>query len=201
MKKCFVDLETTGLEPWVEDELEVNRKGVILSAGFALEDRRELEVIITPTPEEWGHASPRALEVNGMDWDFLKENGIPFVDAISVILKWFEENNVTREDWVFVAQNSKFDKKFLVHFIGEWLEFVNGPTVWVDTIPIFKDVGRKAGLNVRYQNTHHMSQQLGVPEEPKPHQAIEGARAVRRNYDAMKKLAKEKDIKWLKHYG
>ncbi len=197
MKRCFVDLETTGLNPW-KDNVRKNDKGVILSAGFVLETGPELEVIITPTVEEWGYASPQALQVNGMTWDFLKENGELFGDAFRRIIWWLSQN-VNAEEWVFYAQNAPFDKKFLLHFLGDWLEFINMPSTWVDFIPIYKSVGRKLGLNVHYQNTHHISKQLGVPEEPKPHQAIEGARALKRNYEALRKLAAEKDVEWPKH--
>ena len=195
MKRCFVDLETTGLNPW-KGNVNNNDKGVILSAGFVLETGPELEMIITPTVEEWGYASPQALEINGMTWDFLKEEGMPWENAARGILHWLVENEITENGWVFYAQNAPFDKKFLLHFLGDWLEFIDVPTTWVDLIPIYKNVGRKLGLNVHYQNTHHISKQLGVPEEPKPHQAIEGARALKRNYEALRKLADEKDVEW-----
>ena len=196
MKKCFVDLETTGLDPWVDDPEELNKKGVILSAGFVLETGPELQVIFLPTLEEWGHASPQALEVNGMNWDYLKENGVEFSEGVSQIIQWLKENNVTNEEWVFMAQNSQFDKKFMIHFMSDWLKFVDAPETWIDFIPIYKNVGSKLGLNIRYQNTHHISKQLGVPEEPKPHQAIEGARALKRNYDALKARADSKSLSW-----
>ncbi len=198
MKRCFVDLETTGLNPW-RDNGKANDKGVILSAGFILETGPELEVIITPTVEEWGHASSQALQVNGMTWDFLKENGVPWEDAARRILEWLSEEEITEEEWVFYAQNAPFDKKFLLHFLGDWLTFIDVPTVWIDFIPIYKRVGRELKLNVHYQNTHHISKQLGVPEEPKPHQAIEGARALNRNYEALRKLAAEKKVGWPEH--
>ena len=195
MKKCFIDLETTGLDPWIDDP-ESKKKGVILSAGFVLDSGEELQVIITPTPEEWGFASPKALEVNGMEWDYLKENGETFQDAVSIIISWLKENNITDEEWVFMAQNASFDKKFLLHFMDEWLQFVNAPKTWIDFIPIYKNLGSSLGLNIRYQNSHHISRELGVPEEPKPHEAIEGAKALKRNYDAMKLLADNKGLKW-----
>jgi DNA polymerase III epsilon subunit-like protein len=196
VKKCFIDLETTGLDPWVDDPEETTKKGVILSAGFVLETGEEFQVIITPTLEEWEHASPQALKVNGMTWDFLKENGEIFQDAVSEIITWLKEQNVNNEEWVFVAQNAPFDKKFMYAFMDEWLKFVNAPETWVDFIPIYKNIGALVGLNVHYQNSHHISKQLGVPEEPKPHEAIEGARALKRNYDALKALADNKKLKW-----
>lgn len=198
MKKCFVDLETTGLEPWNENPNDKKHKGVVLSAGFVLDDGSELDVIITPTIEEWGYASPYALKVNGMTWDFLKENGVERDVAQDTILHWLIANKVQLDnDYVFFAQNSSFDRKFLMHLMGEWLHFMGAPTAkedWVDMIPIYKLVGGALGLNVHYQNTHHISKQLGVPEEPQPHEAIEGARAVRRNFEALGERAEKEGV-------
>lgn len=194
MKKCFVDLETTGLEPWNEDPNDKKHKGVVLSAGFILDDGSELEVIITPTIEEWGHANSHALKVNGMTWDFLEKNGVERSVAQEIILNWLLANKVQKDnDYVFFAQNSSFDKKFLLHLMGDWLSFMGAPVQWVDMIPIYKLIGKALGLNIRYQNTHHISRELGVPEEPQPHQAIEGARAVRRNFEALGERA-EKEV-------
>jgi len=196
VKKCFIDLETTGLSPWVDTPELLKKKGVILSAGFVLETGPEFQVVITPTPEEWGFASPKALEVNGMTWDYLKEHGVVLQEAISKIITWLKEQDVNNEEWVFMAQNASFDKQFMIHFMDEWLKFVNAPEEWIDFIPIFKNLGSKLGLNVFYQNGHHISRELGVPEEPKPHEAIEGARSLKRNYDALKSLADIKGLKW-----
>jgi len=193
MKKCYVDAETTGLNPWLDNN-DKKAKGVILSIGFVLDSKEKLEVIITPTPEEWGHASPRALEVNGMTWDFLKEYGMTRDDAKNTILDWLREQDVNKEEYVFFAQNAPFDKKFLLNLLGASLEFINAPADWMDMIPIYKLIGRALGLNVHYQNTHHISKQLGVREEPKPHEAIEGALAVKRNFNALKKKALEEGI-------
>jgi len=195
VKKCYVDLETTGLNPWVDGDGK-NDKGVILSAGFILETGNEAQVIITPTEEEWGYANPIALEVNGMEWEYLVKFGVPFADAVTFICDWLADNEVTSDEWVFMAQNAPFDRKFLEHFMGDWLKFANAPETWVDFIPIYKDIGFKLGLNVRKQNTHHISQQLGVPEEPKPHEAIEGARALKRNRDELKSRAEKEGIAW-----
>lgn len=193
MKKCYVDAETTGLNPW-QDNKNKNDKGVILSIGFILDSREELEVIITPSPEEWGYASPRALEVNGMTWDFLKENGMHRDDAKNMILEWLQKHKVNKDEYEFFAQNASFDKKFLLHLMGPSLAFINVPDIWIDMIPIYKLIGGALGLNIRYQNTHHISRELGVPEEPQPHEAIEGARAVKRNFRALEARAQKEGI-------
>lgn len=184
-KKCFLDLETTGLDPG---------PGVILSMGFSLGIGKEFEIIIKPTKEEWEAASPRALEVNGMTMEFLDKYGIPLEEAKQVFLSWLIEEQITNENYVFFAQNAPFDKKWLLYFMSDVLAFADAPKVWVDLIPIYKHVGAQLGLNVHYQNTHHISQQVDVPEEPKPHTAINGARAVRRNYEGLKMMALKQGV-------
>lgn len=189
LKKAFIDLETSGLEPG---------KGVIFSAGVTLSTgEEETEVIFTPTREEFDNASPKALEVNGMTWDYLVENGVPFDQARKELLSWLVDVGVNRDNWVFMAQNAKFDRKFMEHFMKDLMySFYGLPDTWVDFIPLYKHYGRKLELNVKYRNQTHIAEQLGVPPEPEVHEALEGARSLKRNYMALRQLAKKNGLEW-----
>jgi DNA polymerase III epsilon subunit-like protein len=188
-KKCYVDIETTGLEP----SGPVGTRGVILSAGFVLETGEEFEVVIMPSEQDWKDANSVALQVNGITKEFLLKRGVEPDIAFKSIAVWLMEHGVSEANgWVFFGQNPSFDRKFILFYMKEYLSWIDAPRRWVDMIPYFKKLGPILKLDTTRQNTHHISQQLGVPEEPKPHQAIEGAKAVKRNYEALQRLAKEK---------
>jgi DNA polymerase III epsilon subunit-like protein len=187
-KKVFIDIETSGLSPG---------EGVIFSIGLALSTGPEIEVIIAPTKEEFDRSSPKALEVNGMTWEYLSKHGIPLNEAIKKALGWLVEKGVNSEDWVFMAQNAKFDKKFMNHFMGEYMySFYGLPETWIDFIPLYKKYGRLLGLNIRYQNQTHIAKQLDVPPEPEVHLALEGARSLKRNYEALRARAEKEGHDW-----
>lgn len=187
--KVFIDIETSGLKPG---------KGVIFSIGLTLSTGPdEKEVVIRPTKEEFDNSSPKALEVNGMTWEYLVDHGIPLDEAIKSTLGWLAEKGVDSDNWVFMAQNAKFDKRFMNHFMGEYMySFYGLPEKWIDFIPLYKKYGRKLGLNVKYQNQTHIAEQLEVPPEPEVHRALEGARSLKRNYMALKARAEKEGHEW-----
>jgi DNA polymerase III epsilon subunit-like protein len=187
LSRCFIDLETTGLEPG---------KHVILSAGFVLNyGEPELEVTILPTKEEWARAEPRALEVNGMTYDHLKKVGVPLKEAKKTILQWLIENSVLYTKAVFVGHNTRFDIGFLNKFLGPELRWGRTPIddVYLDIIEDFKELKRKDPKlrNLRKSNALAISQALGVEPEPNVHNALQGARVAMRNYWALVKRRDE----------
>lgn len=186
--KIFIDTETSGLEPG---------RGVIFSVGIVLSTGPETEVVICPTKEEFDRSSPKALEVNGMTWEFLSEKGIPLDQATKRTLDWLVENEVDSENWVWMAQNAKFDRKFMEHFMGDFMYgFYGLPKKWIDFIPLFRKYGSELGLNTKYRNQAHIAKELEVPPEPEIHYALEGARSLSRNYMALKVRAEKHGLDW-----
>lgn len=179
MRLCFIDIETSGLEP---------PDAVILSIG-AIADGEEFYVVIRPTEEEWQRASPKALEVNGMTWEDVSQ-GISLSDAKWQLLQFLLKHNID-EDANFVGQNPRFDMKFLSFYMGAELDFVGAPIGKpVDIRELYKRflVRHELAPILEYYSGKNIANTLGVPEEPEPHNALEGARVVARNYLAIKKL-------------
>lgn len=99
---CFVDIETTGLDPRTHEIIEL---GVVLARikDDVLEVTGQLDLKIHPTHIET--ADPVALRVNGYteaDWLF----GVSIEDA----LKTFAEKTAGA---IFVAHNATFDYGFI----------------------------------------------------------------------------------------
>jgi DNA polymerase III epsilon subunit-like protein len=177
----FVDIETSGLEP--------SQGACILAIGAISEKNvkknpiSEFSVLVKPTEMQWKVASPEALKVNGLTWERLSEEGVPFADARDMFIEWLVSNNV-RSTFTYVGQNPGFDLKFLGSFMGDELEFVDFPTKdIVDIRDLYSIlVNRKKVPYLKYRSGKNISLAIGVEPEPEVHDALEGARVVRRNY-------------------
>lgn len=180
-KLCFIDLETTGLEPG---------RYVILSIGAVTSDDKEYYAVIKPTLEQWACASPEALVINGFDWVTLDVEGRKFTEVRDEFCKWLVENGIEQGKSLFVGQNPDFDFKFLKFFMGGYLEYINIPLPPVDVRDIYTTAINKGKLfpTAQFRHGKTISLELGVEPEPEPHNALEGAKVIRRNFEALVKL-------------
>jgi DNA polymerase III epsilon subunit-like protein len=186
----YVDIETTGLEP--------SEGAVMLSIGAIaeLDEGEEVatlpntELIILPTKDQWGQASPKALQVNGMTWEYLEKHGVPLRDAEAAFGRFIAEH-VFLKGFVHVGQNPDFDLKFLRFYWALTLVFLGYPfskPTPINIIELTKETQRfDPTLKTRYYNSHAISKALGVEEESKVHTAMGGTLAVYRNYKALYK--------------
>jgi DNA polymerase III epsilon subunit-like protein len=186
----FLDLETTGLKP--------EEGAVILSIGAIAELRgkanagkvAEFEAVVLPTSAQWEKASPEALKVNGMTWGYLEKHGKPLEIVMYEFLAWLQANGVSLEHHFLVGQNPQFDLGFLKCYMPE-LQFIGFPLEGaIDNRDLYSIlVSRKVmpflPQNMGGRKSENLSQALGVTPEPWPHTALEGARAVQRNYQKM----------------
>jgi len=191
----FVDIETSGLK--LEDG------AVILAIGAVAELKgkklagqvSEFYGVILPTPEQWAAASPQALTVNGLTWAYLCEHGKPLQRVVEDFTQWVYENKITATSHVHVGQNPAFDLCFLKHFMQAELEFVGYPLYGecVDNRDLYGilESRRVMPYLAREQGgrtSERISAALGLEPEPLPHNALEGARAVQRNFNRLCEL-------------
>ena len=185
--KIFLDLETSGFEP--------SQGAVILSMAFIYQKHtgdvpnkedevEEILIDILPTKEEWEKASPGALKVNGMTWEYLTEHGVPLAEAKYQLARWLTHKVGVADDSFLVGQNPKFDLKFLRSFIGNELTFIGFP--WsdiVDNINLFKQL-KQLDTSIKSPDNkgHSISAAIGVDAEDVVHTALGGAQVVYRNY-------------------
>lgn len=187
LAKVYIDLETTGLNPG---------EHVVLSLAFIHEDQygttETLDLVIKPTELEWSRAHPRALEVNGMTWEFLEEHGIPLNEARDEVYAFVVRKKIKTTRAIIIGQNPDFDVKFLKHFFPnlQWLGFPYESVF--DNIKYAKTLARYDLTFVpEGYSTHKLSRSLGVLEEDQVHTALGGAKAVMRNYKALRKRTDE----------
>lgn len=184
----FLDIETSGLYP--EQGHCILGIGAIVVKNVKKNPESEFSIAITPTRDQWALAAPEALKVNGFTYDYLVENGKPFAEAKTDFIRWLVEHGVTEGKYTYVGQNPSFDLKFLGAYMGKELDFIGFP---LDDIVDNRDlysilVNRRTMPYLKYRSGKNISLALGVPPEPDVHDALEGARVVRRNYEAMMAL-------------
>jgi DNA polymerase III epsilon subunit-like protein len=186
--KLYLDIETSGFEP--------TEGACIFSIAFIHEKHEpnsdestleELEVVILPTEEQWKNASPGALKVNGITWEYLEKEGVPLDEAKMKIISWLRGRVGNGTDTFLVGQNPKFDLKFFKYFMKPELDFVGFP--WndvLDNIDLFKALKKiDPTINSPDNKGHSISRAIGVEEEDVVHTAIGGARVVYRNFNGI----------------
>lgn len=186
MLGLYVDLETTGLEI---------PRAAILSFGAVADlpdgSVTEFYQLVRPNQEQWAEASPEALEVNGITYDMLKDQ--PTIDQASYLfLSWLSVNKIKAPEYVYIGQNPNFDLGFLRHYV-KGLDFVGFPFENpVDNRKVYSIlVGKKLAPYLKSRKSEFMSEALQVEPEPWPHNALEGARVVRRNNLEMARRLRE----------
>ena len=188
-KRVFIDLETNGLEP---------SKGAIILQIGALTDNEDDPVFydtVLPTNEQYARSSPEAIKVNGLTWEVLQEKGRPWQDVKDDFVRWLDQ--IVIHECVFVGQNPAFDMKFLRYHVPE-VEFLGAPVANpIDIRNMYSTAVRKGLVNpVESGRTGHViSRSLGVEEESEVHDALGGAEVVKRNYDKLQELLKQKQVR------
>jgi len=191
----FVDIETSGLKP------EDGAVPLAIGAVAELKGKKlagqvaEFYGVVLPTREQWAAASPKALVVNGLTWEYLCKHGKPLQRVVEDFAQWVFGNKVTATSYVHVGQNPAFDLRFLKHFFQAELEFVGYPLhgECVDNRDLYGilESRRVMPYLAREQGgrtSERISAALGLEPEPFPHNALEGARAAQRNFNRLYEL-------------
>lgn len=186
-KRVFIDLETNGLEP--------SKGYIILQMGAVTEDGETFYATVLPTNEQYMKSSPDAIKVNGLTWEVLQEKGKPWDEVKDDFVRWL--NKIQIHECVFVGQNPSFDMKFIRYQIPE-VEFLGAPVANpIDIRNLYSTAVRKGLVTpVESGRTGHIiSRSLGVEEESEVHDALGGAEVVKRNYDKLQELLKQKQVR------
>ncbi len=166
-----LDIESSGVDPY---------KNSILSLGAVDLDHPEEQFYDECRAWEGAHVNEEALAVNGFSAtearDPSKKSELELVQGF---IAWAED----RRDWTFVGQNPSFDRDFLMAACQRGhLEFPFAHRS-IDThmlaymhmvehgiVPPFDEGKHRTNINF-----DTVLQYVGIPEEPKPHNALTGA--------------------------
>lgn len=166
---AITDIETTGDNPFVHEIIEI---GLVLCRPESFEIVESLNIKIKPTQIE--KAIPAALERNGYKEENWKD-GVTLAQAMEVY------SEKTR-DAVFYAYNVTFDWGFINEAFRQ-TGFKN--SMDYHRFDIMSMVFGKHKKDMDSVSLNSASKVLGIPEEPMPHSALNGAMQA---YMVLKKI-------------
>lgn len=193
MKLVFLDIETTGLNPEKHDPIEIamcivdtqrckdvssNECNIIFSQNTLL--CPTYTTCIKLDAGRWEIADVEALNVNGFNSDCIW-NGLELADASLSISKFLIDNNIRKENAVFICQNPSFDRMFFHKIISyDFYLKENMPSHWLDLGSLF--LGSiinnhfYQGNEFKIFSKDEIADEIGLPSEEKPHKALNGVK-------------------------
>ena len=196
MTGIFLDTETSGLNPRFHRVLEIAYKILDLETGHVKET---YEAIVQQSPAEWAKSDPNSLKVNGFTWERV-ESGTPLKQVEKEILESFQRWQIRRKEAVFICQNPSFDRSFFSQIIPvELQEELRWPYHWLDLASMHWAVAlerakQHSGSLLPWEigfSKDQIASYYRLPEEVKPHRAINGVNHLILCYEAVVGFPKE----------
>jgi oligoribonuclease len=195
VKTIFFDIETNGLDPYLNVPLEI--------ALICVEENKilfEYESVLRCSVENYIlGSSPQALVTNGISWDDVK-NAKPLEKASSDIIEFFLSHEIDRNNTVFISHNASFDKGFFYQIVSETTcEELNLPYHWLDLASMYfmfyydwfrsQAYGRKK-IDLS-KNSLADFYELG--DEENPHRALNGVKHLMLCYNKLMETLQNRD--------
>ncbi len=167
---AFTDVETSGLDPQRHEIIEI---------GLVLVNQKTGEVIeildVKVKPEHIETADEAALKINGYneaDW----QDAVSTIEAITLY-------GEKAKNAIFCSHNVTFDWSFIAEAFKK--AGLKSPLDY-HRLDLFTLIWSKTkGSNIESFSLSKVAQFLGLPEEPLPHRAINGARTAHEIYRRM----------------
>jgi DNA polymerase-3 subunit epsilon/oligoribonuclease len=188
MLGIFIDIETTGLNPYKHRTLEVALRVKNLSNNTSL---NSFSCIVSQPENTWKESDPESLAVNGFTWDQCQQ-GLPEYQVSEEIEYFLTNIGIKRGEAVFIAQNSSFDRAFFAQLITTYRqEKLNWPYHWIDLASMYWSFAlRNSSSSAKTIETIPLSKnaiakQLGLPKEESPHRAMNGVNHLIECYEKL----------------
>jgi oligoribonuclease len=175
MLGCFLDIETSGLDPFVNDPLEVAFVIVDLVTGKAI---ASYETFLQVTDEEWGRSDPESLLVHGITRKDLLL-GKSRQEVSREIEKIFLTHSINNDRAFFICQNPSFDRPFFSKILSpDRQRSINLPYHWLDLASMYW--AKRLVLEQKQKEfcleitKNSIARAFSLPEEARPHRAMNG---------------------------
>lgn len=177
MLGVFLDIETSGLDPFLHDPLEIAFVLVDLLSGAEL---ASYESLLQVSQEEWGRGDPRSFAINKITQEMLKK-GKSRNQVAQEIEALLVKYRVTNERAFFICQNPSFDRPFFSKILSTAKQQeLDLPYHWLDLASmyfakrlVFEQKKQEFSLKL---SKNDIAKAFSLPEEELPHRAMNGAR-------------------------
>jgi DNA polymerase-3 subunit epsilon/oligoribonuclease len=178
MDAIFLDIETTGLDPFKHRAIDLACKIVNLNSG---DIQGRYQSIIKHPPSVWDQRDPSSIEVNGYTWEQV-ETGKPVELVRQEILQFFSSLKIERGKAVFICQNPAFDRGFFTQIVDIYTqERLNWPYHWLDLASMYwamhslylKEMSLPLPEKMNLSK-NEIAKEYMIPPEPHPHRAMNG---------------------------
>lgn len=190
MLGIFLDSETNGLNAYVHKIIEIALQIVDMETGIVISS---YDSIIQQSYEDWQKSDPESLRINGFDWEEISYGKSPLTVA-EEIQSCLAKEKIHRDSAVFICQNPSFDRAFFSQLISaEIQEKKQWPYHWLDlasmhwALALYK---KQEGKSLPFPwevglSKNKIAKYFSIPEEAKPHKAMNGVRHLFSCYEAL----------------
>lgn len=184
MKLIFIDIETTGLDPFLDLPLDICVK--VVDAKTFHEDF-SFSSLISYDKELLDTFDDIGAQFHGLSKEDLN-SGMPAEEVQKVLLKYFKDAGLNLHNSVFFCQNPSFDRPFFYKIINsKTLNEIKMPYHWLDLASMFWafQIMQKL-LNFSFiLSKDNIARHLGLDPEFMPHRAERGVDHLIKCYKAM----------------
>jgi len=175
MLGVFLDIETSGLDPFLHDPLEIALIIVDLLHGKEL---GRYESVLQVTREEWTRRDPSSIEINKITLEELVK-GKPREQVGREIEELLFHHSINNKRAFFICQNPSFDRPFFSKIIPQpRQQALDLPYHWLDLASmyfaerlIFEQRTQEFALGI---SKDAIAKSLSLAPEQRPHRAMNG---------------------------
>lgn len=179
-KLLFLDTETTGLDPVVNDVIQ-------FACIIEIDGEVKEEFVIAMQPHNWSTVDQKAMDIHGITLDDLKHapscHGA-YVSIVGMFSRYIDKYN-SRDKFLPVAYNGDFDMRFMREFFrknndvyfGSWV------TSLIDPLPLFRFLSYRDIINVSDHKLSTIAGAFGI--DIQAHDALSDCRALRKLFQVL----------------
>lgn len=191
MQAIFLDIESTGLDPYKHKVIEIAFKIVDASSGVS---KGAYQAILKLSPEDWAKRDLVSTQINGFTWEQV-EHGEEPAEVSQEIIDLFQSCGIIRGEAVFICQNPSFDRPFFMQLIDTYTqEKMNWPYHWLDLASMHWAVSslQRTEKKELFPKSMNLSKNMiaktySLPPELEPHKAMNGVNHLISCYQAVLK--------------
>lgn len=181
MKGVFIDIETTGLDPFKHVPIDIScviaelHDIKIYDEPYKMSELSTYTTLIKCSKTDFDEMHNESLNVHKITFEKMI-TGKPIDEVSEDLTELFLTHEIERDNSVFICQNPSFDRPFFTKILdAESQKELNLPYHWLDLASMYwaRLIKKRKGLNVSLSKDS-IAKSLNIPTEIKPHSSLQG---------------------------